>query len=209
MKILVAVFVFSFLFSSFIMIANYFAFAEEQDPFSILIAQTGPYYFSEDGLGLKILTLLQRPITPYLVPGKTTEQSSLNEISDAYKEYTKNTEQKPIVDDDSRATVFVVEFYNGDLKNTYRFDTFQKFTHISKDQTNSPYYYQNIKYGLELESLPSEDKKPFYDNLITPSINPGKKPEPFDVTVSIMTGDGSTIQIWKYQKCTINSYTPY
>jgi len=185
-----------------------FVVAEEQIPGSVMIVQVDPYYFSEGDLGLKMLKFFQIPLTPYIVPGKTTEQSSLGEISDAYKEYTKNTEQK-LVDDKNRATVFSVEFSNGDLKHPYPFDTFQKFTPISKTQPNAPYYYQNIKYGLELESLPSEDKKSFYDDIVIPSINLGKKPEPFDVTVSIMTGDGSTIQTWKYTKCTVNSYTPY
>ena len=160
-------------------------------------------------MGLKILKFFQIPITPYLVPGKTTEESPLPEISAAYKEYAKSSEKKPIVDDSNRATAFVVEFSNGNLKTPYRFDTFQKFTHISKNIPNAPYYYQKIKYVLELESLPSQDKKLFYDDLVVPSINAGKKPEPFDVTVSMVTGNGNTIQQWKYQTCTIISYTPY
>lgn len=184
-------------------------FAEEQVPGSVMIVQVDPYYFSEGDLGLKILKFFEMPLTPYLVPGKTTEQSSLQEISNTYAEYAKNLEQKPIIDEANRATVFVVEFSNGDLNESYRFDTFQKFTHITKNMPNVPYYYQNIRYGLELESLPSQDKKPFYDDLVIPSINSGKKPEPFDVTVSMLTGNGNTIQEWKYQECTVISYTPY
>jgi len=171
--------------------------------------ETDPYYFSEGNLGLNLLKFFQRPLSPYLVSGKTTEQSTIQEISEAYNEAKQSTGQKAIVDENNRAMTYVVEFSGGDLQNTYRVDTFQKFTHITKDQNNSPYYYQNVQYGLELESLPSEDKKSFYDELVIPSINPGKKPEPFDVTVKILVGDGTTLQSWKYKKCTINSYTPY
>jgi hypothetical protein len=184
------------------------ASGEEQPPLSAMIVQSDPYYFSEGDLGLKILKFFEVPLTPYLIPGKTTEESSLQEISDVYADHTKNLEQKSIVDDANRATVFVVKFSNGDLKEPHQFDTFQKFTHID-DIHNMPYYYQNIRYGLELESLPSQDKKPFYDDLVIPSINSDKKPEPFDVTVSMMTGNGNTIQEWKYKECTIVSYTPY
>jgi hypothetical protein len=194
--------------SSLIIFAN-IAYAEEQIPGAAIIIKTDPYYFSENDLGLKMLKFFQLPASPYLIPGKTSESSSFNEISSAFKEYTKNTEQKQIVSDQNRATVFSVEFSNGDLTKTYQFNSFQKFTHISKYQRNAPFYYQNIKYGLELESLPSMDKKLFYDELIVPSINPRKNPEPFDVTVHVDTGDGTTIQTWKYTKCTVNSYTPY
>ena len=184
-------------------------FAEEQAPASILMVETDPYYFSEGDLGLKFLKFFQRPLSAYLIPGKTTEQSTLQEISEAYNEAKQSDGQRVIVDENNRAMTYVVEFSGGDLQKTYRFDTFQKFTHIAKDQNNSPYYYKNLQYGLELESLPSEDKKSFYDELVIPSINPGKKPEPFDVTVNVLVGDGTKLQSWKYKKCIINSYTPY
>ena len=182
------------LFSSLFVIAP--VFAEEQGPGAVLLTQIDPYYFSEGDLGIKILKFFQFPLDPYLVQGKTTEQSTIQEISEAYNEATKLAGQKAIVDDDSRATVFVVDFSGGDLTKTYSFNSFSKFTHIAKtNRGDIPYYYQNVRYGLELESLPSEDKKPFYDNLVATSINAGKKPEPFDISITIMTGDGHTLQV--------------
>ena len=122
----------------------------------------------------------------------------------------KGSSESVIADDNSRATVFVVDFSGGDLTQTYRFNSFSKFTHIEKtNRADAPYYYQNVEYGIELESLPSEDKKPFYDNFVASSINPGKKPEPFDIDLTIMTGDGHILQVWQYQDCTIIAYTPY
>jgi hypothetical protein len=182
----------------------------EQVPGAVLAVETNPFYFSEGGLGIGILKFFERPLTPYLVPGKTTEQSSTQEVYEAYVENSKNIVQTAIVGDEDRATVFVVEFFNGELKTPLIFNTFTKFNHIAKDiPADVPYYYQNIQYGLELESLPSPDKQQFYDLLVKPTINPGKKPEPFDINVKFLTGGGDTLQIWEYQDCTINSYTPY
>jgi len=197
----------------FIIVSLIFAiphvFAEEQVPGAVLAAESDPYYFSDGGLGIGILKFFDRPMTPYLVPGKTTDESSLQEIYQAYIESSKTTQQI-IVDDNNRAMAFTVDFSNGDLKTKQTFNTFSKFTHIDNNiRTPVPFNYDNISYGLELESLPSDDKKPFYENLVKPSINPGKKPEPFDIDIKVLTGDGSTLQLWQYQKCVINSYTPY
>lgn len=197
-----------FLFSSLCVIVP--VYAEEQGPGAVLLAQIDPYYFSEGDLGIKVLKFFHFPLDPYLVPGKTTEQSTIQEISEAYNESVKATGRKAIVDDENRATAFVVDFSGGELTQTYRFNSFSKFTPITKtNRGEDPFYYQNVSYGLELESLPSVDKKPFYDILVATSINPGKKPEPFDISVTIMTGNGNTLQVWQYQKCSILSYTPY
>ncbi|TRZ69786.1 MAG: hypothetical protein D4R96_02635 [Nitrosopumilaceae archaeon] len=185
-------------------------FAEEQVPLGVHLVESNPYYFSEGGLGIEILKYFDRPLNPYLVHGKTTDESSTEEIYQAYTEQSKNYQQKAIVDDNNRAMAFTVDFSNGDIKTKQTFNTFSKFTHIDKNtRTPVPYNYDNISYGLELESLPSDDKKSFYENLVKLSINPGKKPEPFDIDIKILTGDGSTLQLWQYQKCVINSYTPY
>lgn len=182
----------------------------EQVPGAVLAVETNPYYFSEGGIGIGILKFFERPLTPYLVEGKTNDQSTTKEIYEAYIEHTKSAAQASIVDDKDRVMTFITEFSNGDFKTPLTINTFTKFTHISKDiPANVPYYYQNVQYGLELESLPSHENKQFYDFLVSPTINPGKKPEPFDVTIKMLTGDGNTLQEWKYQKCTINAYTPY
>lgn len=185
-------------------------FAEEQVPIGVHLVESNPYYFSEGRLGIEILKYFDRPLNPYLVHGKTTDESSIEEIYQSYTEQSKNYQQKVIVDDNNRAMAFTVDFSNGDIKSKQTFNTFSKFTHIDKNiRTPVPFNYDNISYGLELESLPSDDKKPFYENLVKLSINPGKKPEPFDIDIKVLTGDGSTLQLWQYQKCVINSYTPY
>ncbi|MDH3677484.1 MAG: hypothetical protein OEQ12_04195 [Nitrosopumilus sp.] len=182
----------------------------EQVPAAVLSVETNPNYFSEGGLGIGILMFFDRPLAPYLVPGQTTEESSLQEIYQAYVENFKVSGKPAIVNDNDRATVFVTEFSNGDIAEPLVFNTFTKFTHLARETpTNYPYYYDGIGEGFELESLPSLDKKSYYDILVQPYINPGKAPEPFDVTIKFLTGDGDTLQIWKYTSCNIIAYTPY
>jgi hypothetical protein len=196
-----------FVMSMFFFIPN-FVNAEEQVPGMVMAVESDPYYFSDGGLGIGILNFFDRPMTPYLIPGKTTEDSSLQEIYQAYLEASKN--KQIIIDDGNRAMAFTVDFSGGDIQTKQTFNTFSKFTHLDKKiKTPIPHNYDNIQYGLELESLPSDDKKPFYENLVKPSINPGKKPEPFDIDIKVLTGDGSTLQLWQYKKCIINSYTQY
>ncbi len=40
-------------------------------------------------------------------------------------------------------------------------------------------------------------------------INPGKIPELFEVTIEVISGDGTTIQTWEYGKCEISNYEIY
>ncbi len=59
-----------------------------------------------------------------------------------------------------------------------------------------------------LESLPSNDKDEYYEFIGT-SLNPGKEPELFEVTVEVISGDETTIQTWDYGKCNISNYDIY
>jgi len=56
-----------------------------------------------------------------------------------------------------------------------------------------------------LESLPSKDKEWYYE-LLSRYINPGKIPEPFDITVEIFTASDDLIQVWDYGDCVRNNY---
>lgn len=59
-----------------------------------------------------------------------------------------------------------------------------------------------------LESLPTNDKKPFY-NLVAKSLNHSPDARPFDVNIDLVAGDGSIIHTLNYKKCTIESYFVY
>jgi len=185
-------------------------YADEQVPGIVAAVESDPYYFSEGDFGIKILKFFERSLEPYLVPGKTTERSSIEDISAEYQISTEHILQKTIVQERERAIVFIVHFSNGDISETQTYKTFLKFTHTEDiPKYSGPSSYQLISYGLELESLPSIDKQWFYDNIISRSINIGKKPQPFDIDVDIVTGDSHVLQTWQYRKCEVVEYTPF
>jgi hypothetical protein len=185
------------------------AFAE-QVPASVVAVEGDPFYFSEDSFGIKILKYFDRSLEPYLVSGVTTDQSSINEISESYEKSTEHLKQKTIVSDDDRAAVFTVQFSGGEISTPQTFTSFSKYTHLEFDRGNPlvPKNQQYLSYGLELESLPSKDKEPFY-KLVAKYINDSYTAEKFDVTIDVLTGDNHTLQKWKYSDCELVSYFPF
>jgi len=187
------------------------AFADDQVPGVVVAIEADPYYFSEDDFGIKILKYFERSLEPYLVSGITTEQSSIKEISEAYQKATKQLTKKVIVSDEDRSAIFLVHFSGGEISNPQTFTSFSKFTHLEFDRGNPsvPINPQHISLGLELESLPSKDKEPFYRFLVSEYINGFYSTKPFDITVDILTGDGHILQKSKYSDCELISHYPY
>ena len=188
-----------------------YAFADDQVPGVVVAVEGDPYYFSEDDFGIKILKYFERPLDSYLVKGSTSENSSIEEISQAYEEASKNITQKQIVSDENRGSIFVITFSGGEIPIPQQFSTFSKFTHLEFDRGNPlvPKNQQYIDHGFELESLPSKDKEWFYENVVEKYINEYYSAEAFDVTVDILTGDSSTLQTWEYANCELISYYPF
>jgi hypothetical protein len=56
-----------------------------------------------------------------------------------------------------------------------------------------------------LESLPSYDARGFYE-FLSRYVNPVKQPEPFDVSVDLITVDNSILQRWNYADCEVTNY---
>jgi len=90
-----------------------------------------------------------------------------------------------------------------------------------RPEVTTEYYATNPSYSSEigyndhirslqftLESLPSKDKEEFYD-FVSEHFNYGTKPQAFDVTVDIVTGDGDVLQSWKYSKCELDDFNIY
>jgi len=59
-----------------------------------------------------------------------------------------------------------------------------------------------------LESLPSADKKPFYD-FIADWMDRGDLLNEFDIDVDVLDGTGAVIQTWAFTNCEITSYGTY
>jgi len=148
-------------------------------------------------------------LEPYLVPGVTDENSSIEEISSAYNDSTLNRIEKKNPQPSDRGQLFVVSFSGGELEGE-QFTSFIGFTPIKyKPSTKTPASHQQYEQALELLSLPEKNMEKFYQYLVGTYVNPGKTAEPVDITIDVVTGDGSIIQSWFYNKCELVEYTPY
>jgi len=118
---------------------------------------------------------------------------------------------KPIIPtDDERAMSISVTFQGADIP-TQTINTFSNFAPISQDSSTTPSY--PLLGGrttplFYLESLPSKDKMALY-HLVSMYVNPGVKPELFDVQVAVLNGNKSTLHTWNFGKCQITNYEPY
>jgi len=182
------------------------AYAEKQVPGIVVAVQGDPYYFAEGGFGISILKYYGIPLTPYLTP-ETTENSSLTDILNSFYSAEAKAGVHAIVDNQDRAKYYVVHFWSTS-NGSQTFTTFSKFQPIITHNTLTPPGFQQYNTGFSLESLPGKDKKWFYDTLIDTYIKPGA-PQPFNVDVDIVTGDGSILQTFQYVDCKVTGYVPF
>ncbi len=111
--------------------------------------------------------------------------------------------------DEDRVMAFTVELSGGDFERPLTIYTFDDFEFTEKERGAATHSdFEHLEYGLELGSLPSKDKEEFY-NLVAEYYNSGKVPEPFDVKIDLLTGDGTTLQTWDYSKCDIADYQTF
>jgi len=115
---------------------------------------------------------------------------------------------KNIVPESNRAMGYVVKISGGDFTETQTFHTFGKFEPGEDPVFINSLQSQGLSSYFSLESLPSKDKVTIYE-IISRYISPGKIPEPFDVDIDAISGDGDTIVIMNYNKCRISEYLPY
>lgn len=100
---------------------------------------------------------------------------------------------------------FVTTFILSDKSVTINsFSKIAEFgTSINAGASNAPTGAGGNQF--QLQSIPSKDKKPFYD-LVASTVNAGAKPQPFDVKFQIYAVDGSLIETITYSRCTITAY---
>jgi len=116
------------------------------------------------------------------------------------------------IPDDERALSYTVHFFDGEFEQVYTLDSFSKFS-PSINEIETPYItitgsgnpFDSAPQFF-LESLPSKDKREFY-KVLSRYINPVKLPEPFRISVDLVTGDGTILQRWNYANCELTSYT--
>jgi len=101
-----------------------------------------------------------------------------------------------------RAQSFEISVFGGELTQIHTSDKLQKFESIRRDRGPlTPLTHdKQYDFGFVLESLPQKEKAPFYE-FISRYINPGKIPEPFDVYIDTINGDGTTLHRLQYTNC--------
>jgi len=118
----------------------------------------------------------------------------------------------PIPSDNDRVQSFLVHFFDGDIRQVRSFNTFATFS-PSIDRVDNEYvtitapgnpFAETPQFFLE--SLPSKDKQEYY-YFLSKYINPVRTPEPFDVSIDLITGDGTILLRWNYSDCFLNSYS--
>jgi len=115
-----------------------------------------------------------------------------------------------LLTDDERAQNFVVRFSDGLIEKPVTIETFYKFEATSSKNRGSELYVHPIYLFDDtptflLESMPSPDKRDLYIG-INNWMKRGQSLTPFDVSIDVISGDGTVIQTWHYLKCSPTGY---
>ena len=183
----------------FILGTSVFLFSEniyaEQAPGLVTLVNQDPYYFGEDNIGLNLLRYYDFPLTPYLTSGVTADSSN-QDIMDAYYKANANATPPIIEQTSDRAIWYVLYIQSPDIFEDVVSFNFQMFN----PETNPNEF--------TLQSISSKDKQEYYE-FASRFINAGARPQPFDVTLDVVTGDGTLLQKWNYFNCKITYFETY
>lgn len=105
---------------------------------------------------------------------------------------------------DERANTFIISVFGGEFTDILTGNNIYKFEALRLDrgdQTPSNAANQ-YTHGFLVESLPTQEKKQLYEFLAR-YVNAGKEPEPFDVTVDTILGNGDILHRLHYTKCDV------
>jgi len=115
-----------------------------------------------------------------------------------------------IPDENQRAKSFKISIFGGELsepvlnKQVYSFENLRR-ERVGLTPNNQANQYER---GFTVESLPTQEKKIFYE-FIAKYVNPRKTPEPFDVNLDTVLGDGSILHRFHYTNCDFIDVTWY
>lgn len=114
------------------------------------------------------------------------------------------------VSDADRAQSIVVRFSNGPLPTERPFTTFSQFKSLSprNDMLHDSVYVFGDKPQFLLSGLPSKDKADLYEAIDRVYFAKAGSTTitRFDVAIDILSGDGTLIQTWQYNKCQVFGY---
>jgi len=121
------------------------------------------------------------------------------------------TAANSVISDNERAQSFVVHFANGLISKPVTVSSFMKFQMTSSlrdDRGILPIYKFSDMPSFYLESLPSKDKKEFYQG-VNRWMTKSTIVSPFDVSIDIISGKGDVINKWNFSKCELTGFGTY
>jgi len=125
---------------------------------------------------------------------------------------TEVTAAQTALTEEERAQSFKVTISN--IVAPFSVSFFEKFeiatsqAGAADDPRGRMYEFRDANPKFFLESLPSADKKQFYE-FVGDWMDRGSILNEFDVDIEVLDGTGSTIQTWKFVSCEIISYGAY
>ena len=136
------------------------------------------------------------------------DEGNLASVMGFFSSMISDVHYENIPDDLSRAQSYLVTFSNGEFEEPLTIQTFSKVQPGDGDHLSPSLQESGFDTFFSLSSTPSKDKIEFYD-IVARTINPGKSPELFDVTIDVLAGDNSSILSINYAKCEITDYLPF
>jgi len=125
---------------------------------------------------------------------------------------TEVTAAQTALTEEERAQSFKVTISNviAPLSVSYfeKFEIATSHRGEADDPRGRMYDFRDVNPKFFLESLPSADKKQFYE-IVGDWMDKGDLLNPFDVEIDVLDGTGATIQIWEFNSCEITSYGTY
>ena len=143
---------------------------------------------------------------PQLVPGAINSEHSASDLK--YIQGIINSPIKEVtaansgLSDGLMASSFVVHFKTPSAN--FDIYTISKITQPTNININSKLSTGSSQ--IQFESIPSKDKKKYYDLLAYFTNNNGDGRDTTDINIDILTKDGSIIETLQYSKCQASSY---
>jgi len=114
----------------------------------------------------------------------------------------------PVISDTAESFIFSVfggEFSDAIIgKSVYKFETIRR----DRGPLTPLHHSKQYDFGFIVESLPTHEKKTWY-NFLSRYVNPGKAPEPFDVTLDTKLGNNSILHRIHYTNCEAVDFSWY
>jgi len=132
-------------------------------------------------------------------------------VQEAFAQTAENEPPGTIPSDNNRAIYYHVRVFGGVIPQEVSAN-FQKFTPFTSKEPNilpdNPIDHVGL-YKFALESLPSKDKIEYYQILGKIMAGDPFADEPFEVSVDVVSGDGTVLQTWAYRNCEVENYVTY